>query len=89
MQEWHKKNCYAGKPGVLSRSISDVYKKLNLLKVSDNTECRLSWEIFDGLLKIEETNSPIVLPEIFQLEVKGWLKNNEKLFEQVNHQVLA
>lgn len=88
LQEWYKKNCYAGEPGILTRSIPDIYKKLNLLKVSDNAECKLMWNIFDGILKIEEIDAPMVLSEKFQLEVKGWLNNNDKLFQQINNQVL-
>lgn len=41
------------------------------------------------MLRMEEINAPIVLPELFKIEVKGWLNNNQKLFEQVNHQVKA
>lgn len=83
-----KKSCYAAEPGgMLGRSIPDVYKKLQLLKTSSVQKCRRVWDLFDNILRIEKVQAPIVLSEPFQIEVKGWLDNDDNLFQQVNHQV--
>ncbi|CAL8144873.1 unnamed protein product [Orchesella dallaii] len=87
--DWYQKNCYDESAGqLLSRSIQDIYKKLQLLKESQEEDCQLIWNIFDSMFRIEAISAPIVLPKPFQKEVKGWLDNDEKLFQQVNEQVV-
>lgn len=64
-----------------------MHKKLQALKKSALEECRLIWEIFDSILRMDAIEAPISLPISFQTQVKGWLDNDEKLFEQANNQV--
>jgi hypothetical protein len=90
LQGWYEDACFPAVEGSnkeLGRSIGDVYKKLELMKVSSVSECKAIWELFSRMFRMEEIEAPIVLPESFKPEVRGWLGNDSKLFEQVTRQV--
>ena len=39
------------------------------------------------MFTIEETYGELVIPEEYESKIKGWLENNEELYEQIKKQV--
>lgn len=69
------------------KRISDIYKKVQMLKSARNTKCLEILGIFNNLFEFELIETTLRLSETFRIQVKAWLGNNEDLFQQIYKQV--
>ncbi|XP_050411871.1 uncharacterized protein LOC126826813 [Patella vulgata] len=82
-QDWLVETCTKNKMDLSIKNLAGFVEKWEL---SSDPLCSQLYKKFSAIYSIEKNAAPLKLPDLFQVKVKKWLNNDEKLFEEVYHQ---
>lgn len=80
--EWVRAKCWHNE----NLSISNLYSKLMILKISSQNECRDLYERLSNIFTVTQRSGQLVLPKPFAVKVKNWLGQNEELYAEAKYQ---
>ncbi|KAK6175378.1 hypothetical protein SNE40_013854 [Patella caerulea] len=82
-QDWLRDTCTKDKMDLSIKNLAGFVENWGL---SSDPLCSQLYKKFSAIYSIEKNAAPLKLPDLFQVKVKKWLNNDEKLFAEVYHQ---